>query len=50
MILLFVVFQAQQDIAAEKKREEVEDGVEDEGEDPYNEENIEQVGSGYILF
>lgn len=33
---------AQEDIAGGQKREE---DVEEEGEDPYNEENIEQVGS-----
>jgi len=36
------VLKAQEDIAGGQKREEE---VEEEGEDPYNEENIEQVGS-----
>ncbi len=40
--LLVGIPKAQEDIAGGQKREEEE--VEEEGEDPYNEENIEQVG------
>lgn len=38
----FHFLKAQEDIAGGQKREDV---VEEEGEDPYNEDNIEQVGS-----
>lgn len=42
LCLVFGVLKAQEDIAGEQKREEE---VEEEGEDPYNEDNMEQVGS-----
>lgn len=41
-LVVVVVLKAQEDVAGGQKREEE---VEEEGEDPYNEENIEQVGS-----
>jgi len=43
VILVVGVLKAQEDIAGGRKREE-EEVEEEDGEDPYNEENIEQVG------
>ena len=38
----FPIVKVQEDLGGRRKREEE---VEEEGEDPYNEENLEQVGS-----